>query len=282
MSPSQEVWRYLPFSEDTAGRQLALSESLLQEGLATPACYWYVAHQPALILGAAQKLEVLDLAKASQAGYTVYKRTSGGATVRASADFLSFDIAVPPTSSLWVSDITKAYAWLGQIWLLTLRDLGVSARLLTPQEARASRAALEETPEIARLAKLVCFGTLSAYEVVDEHTRKIVGLAQIRRRWGSLFQCGIPLHWSSEAFSQQFNLSSAEQNQLAAYLDQHVAGLSDLLDITLNIETVIATFEKNLRQTYPIELKPSKWSEAELAIATQLQGTKFLPVTSQL
>ncbi|HLJ81142.1 MAG TPA: hypothetical protein VKT52_06650, partial [Ktedonobacterales bacterium] len=51
-------WRVLRAAREPAARQFALSEALLTVGLPTtgrPALRWYIARQPALILGNGQK-----------------------------------------------------------------------------------------------------------------------------------------------------------------------------------------------------------------------------------
>ncbi len=271
---NREGWRYLPFDSSSTGRQLALSESLLTVSPTLPSLYWYTAESPSLILGAAQSLKSLD----PSTSYPVYKRTSGGATVLAGPDFLSLDVLLPPTSRLWQSDITAAYRWLGQTWLATLNRLGLATRLIEPAEARAAKAVLESLPLPARLLRLVCFGTLSSYEVVDRHGRKLVGLAQIKRRNGNLFQCGLPLHWPAGEFACCFALSADEQAQLTLLLTERATGLDDLLGWRPPIETIIKAFETSLTELWPVELQLGAWTEAELALAGKLQAEKFCPV----
>ncbi len=247
-----ESWKKLPpsLSDKTAGQQLNISENLLTE-LVTPTIWWYSAAKPALILGAAQKPSILDLAACEKAGIEVIKRTSGGALVLAEPEFLSLDITLPPDHPLIISDITESYRWLGECWLETLQRLGVEgARLVTVEEVRAERRARDNWNEQQRhehkLASLVCFGTLSPYEVAVGN-RKLVGLAQIRRRVGSLFQCGLPLHSQSNRIANLLVLSPADREILTEILSNRLTSFDQLFEgYVPNVADIISTFESVL------------------------------------
>jgi lipoate---protein ligase len=269
-----ETWRKLPFNTDSAGRQLALSESLLAQPI-TPTLYWYQARQEAFILGAGQKPEILDFAHAPEA----YKRTSGGTLVLAGADLLSLDVALPPDARLASSDITRAYLWFAETWVAALSRLGVNSYIVEPDAARTARANLEAASPDEKLVKAVCFGTLSAYEVVAEDGRKIVGLAQIRRRTGSLLQAGVHLHFAPEKFANALKLSDHERRILAQQLGERATGLDEVISPTPTVPQIIAAFEEALLETQPVTLTPAVWSSAELELTARLEAEKFLPVT---
>jgi len=271
---NRERWRRLPFSSAWAGWQLALSESLIKH-LAGPSLYWYQAAHPALILGAAQKPAILDLEACRQAGYEIYKRTSGGTLVLAGPELLSLDVALPPHSRLANSDVTLAYRWFAECWVTALARLGVPARLVEPEAARSAKLELEAAAPDTKLVKLVCFGTISSYEVVDQAGRKLVGLAQVKRRSGSLLQAGIPLHWPAEELARSLTLSAAEREHLAAELRQRAAGLDELLDRQPALEEIVEAFEESLRENWPVELQEGAWSVAEIEQAQALEQEKF-------
>ncbi len=271
---SREGWRRLPSNRAGAGRQLALSESLLHE-LHDPSLYWYQATHPALILGAAQKLPVLDLAACRKAELEVYKRTSGGTVVLAGADLVSLDVALPPFSQLASHDITLAYRWFAEVWIAALARLGVSARLVEPEEARAARLKLEAAPPEARLVKLVCFGTLSSYEVVAEDGRKLVGLAQVRRRNGSLLQAGIHLHWPAADFTERLALLDEQRESLTVALQQRAVGLDQLLGRRPSLEEISRVWEESLLENWPVDLEPKEWEVSELKQAEIFEREKF-------
>jgi lipoate-protein ligase A len=271
---NREAWRRLPFNRAGAGRQLALSESLLKN-LTVPTLYWYQAAHPALILGAAQKPEILDMAACRRAGFEIFKRTSGGTLVLAGSDLLSLDIALPPSSRLANSDVTLAYRWFAEGWIAALARLGVAARLVEPEAARTTREALEAAPADTRLVKLICFGTLSSYEVVDQSGRKLVGLAQVKRRSGSLLQAGIHLNWPAADFGRSLALTPPEKEYLTAELQQRAVGLDELMHRCPALAEIVAAFEESLRENWPVELQEGAWSVAELEQAQLLEKEKF-------
>ncbi|HEV2405220.1 MAG TPA: hypothetical protein VGR88_07195, partial [Ktedonobacterales bacterium] len=176
----------MPPSDDAPmGRQLALSEALLA-GLAEhpePALRWYVTSREALVLGNGQKPPVVDFMAARARGVGVFRRTSGGTAVLVDANALSMEVALPAGHALASSDIVRAYRWLGELWAEALRSLGVTqARAIPTEEVRALPALAKDDP-----VRLACYGTLSPWEVVVGE-RKLVGLCQLRRRAGVLYQ----------------------------------------------------------------------------------------------
>ena len=275
---SRERWRLLPFNNEVSGRQLALSETLTG-GLETPSLYWYEAAQPALILGAAQQPAILDLELSRQAGYTVYKRTSGGALVMAGPGFLCLDVALPPYSVLASRDVTRAYQWFGECWVDTLARLGVWSYLVQPWEARQAKLDLDSASETGQLVKLVCFGTISSYEVASEDGRKLVGLAQVKRRGASLLQAGFHWHWPGAEFARLLALPDEKRPGLVADLAKRAVGLEEVAGRTIGFAELTAAFEASLREMFDIELVPGDWTEEELARSFELQQEKFSPLT---
>jgi lipoate---protein ligase len=271
---SREKWRLLPFNAGLAGQQLALSESLTGP-LETPSLYWYEAARPAVILGAAQNPVILDLVACRQAGYALYKRTSGGAVVLAGPGFLSLDVALPPASLLASPDVTQAYRWFGQCWLDALARLNIGARLVTPEEARQTRLELEAASEAEKLVKLVCFGTLSSYEVVSEDGRKLIGLAQVKRRGASLLQAGLHRQWPAAEFARILALSEWQREALRGYLPERAIGLDEAAGRPVAFSEIIEAFETSLRERFDLELVTGRWEPAELNKAVELENEKF-------
>lgn len=274
---SRERWRLLPFNNEVSGRQLALSETLTG-GLETPSLYWYEAAQPALILGAAQQPSILDLQTSREAGYTVYKRTSGGALVMTGPGFLCLDVALPPYSVLASRDVTRAYEWFGECWVEALARLGVSSYLVDPAEARQERLGLNYLSEAEQLVKLVCFGTISSYEVASLDARKLVGLAQVKRRGASLLQAGFHRRWPGSEFARVLDLPAEKRPGLVSDLAKRAVGLEDVAGRSIPYPAIIEAFEVSLREQFDIELVPGDWTGEELARAAELQQEKFSPL----
>ena len=216
--------RVLPASAMPAAEQLAGSLALLAglEHTGVPAMRWYQFGRPALLLGSAQRLTEVDLAACAAAGIPVHRRRSGGGAVLGDS-LLLLDLALPAEDPLYTSDVTESYRWLGAVWAAALGALGIVARVVDIATARADAQLLDP------LLRRVCFGGLSPYEVVVER-RKVVGLAQARRRSGALFQAGVYLQWAPERTAALMTATPAERARLTAQLHARVAGLDDLAE----------------------------------------------------
>lgn len=260
MSIPQEEWRLLPYGEGPAGEELAAAEGLLA-GLAEggrPALRWYGARRPALVIGSGQRPHEVDGQAAAVAGVTVHRRASGGAAVLFVPGFLMQDIALPPGHPLYKADVSESYAWLGGVWAEALAALGVAAELIDVPSARA------DTRDADPLVRRACFGGRSPYEVLAGG-RKLVGLSQIRRRPGALFQAGLYARWPGRELAALLRLPPAERAATADALAARVAGLDELLPAPPPPEAIMGAFAGALARRHGVALAPDGWRPAELA-----------------
>jgi lipoate-protein ligase A len=129
-----------------------------------------------------------------------------------------------PTGRL-SSDLTESYRWVGD----RLLDL-VEGRRVEVDEARGDVAALRARSDpVSKLLLSACYGALSPHEIVDRESRKLVGLAQIRRRHAALFQIGILLRDQSRLADYLVVPDEATREQLRAELQRRSVGLESLL-----------------------------------------------------
>ena len=267
-------WRRLPFSDEPMGRQLALSEAVLSQLAATgaPALRWYVPAEPALVLGNGQKPGMADMNACRATGVRVYRRTSGGAAVFVSEDLLSMDVALPAGHPLDTSDVVRAYRWIGDVWFAALTSLGaVKARAIPTEEVRAIPALAKDDP-----LRLACFGTLSPWEVVVGK-RKLVGLCQVRRRPGTLYQIGVHLRFDSKALGALLDLNHNTRKTLGTRLHNAVVGLDEAVGRPVTADEVIAAVEHALTSTLGAQFTLADYTAAELADADRIQRERFLP-----
>jgi lipoate-protein ligase A len=132
---------------------------------------------PALVLGSAQRDDVVDAAAVAARGLAVARRRSGGGAVLVDpASCCWLDLVVPRGDALWDDDVVRSFGWVGETWAAALGSLGVAATV-----APAPR-----PPDDA--GRLVCFAGLGAGEVLVGG-RKVVGLSQRRTRGHARFQC---------------------------------------------------------------------------------------------
>ncbi|MSO47802.1 MAG: lipoate--protein ligase family protein [Thermoleophilia bacterium] len=140
-----------------------------------------IVSPPALVLGSAQS--EADAATEME----VVRRGTGGGAVLCDEGVLLIDLAVPAGHALSPENVTEAYRPLGEAVHHALVGLGVDCRTVGVAEARA----MDDARKAA--ARRACWAGLSPYEVVLGDGRKLVGLAQRRRRGAVLHQVAIPV-----------------------------------------------------------------------------------------
>jgi lipoate-protein ligase A len=274
-SPKTAPWRLLPFSDAPMGRQLALSEALLAElpTMGRPALRWYLPREPALVLGNGQKPGLVNLAACHEQGVRVYRRTSGGAAVLVTSDLLSLDVILPDTHPLATTDVVQAYRWIGELWQDALQTLGVAKAQAIPTEAVRAIPPLPKD-DVLRLA---CYGTLSPWEVVVGK-RKLVGLCQVRRRGGALYQTALHLRFDPKALGQFLDLNNNRRKTLATRLHNAAVGLDAAAGREIASDEVMRAVEETLAERFSARLIASDYTAAELAAADRVQRERFQPV----
>ena len=263
--------RRLPWSEEPADAQLAKSAALLAglEQTGAPALRWYRISPPALLLGSAQRLHEIDAAACRAAGIRLHRRGSGGGVVLADSTLLLLDLVLPHDDPRYRYDVTESYRWLGEVWAVALRALGLDARSVAVAEARA------DAQELDPLTRRVCFGALSPYEVAVG-PRKVVGLAQIRRRAGALFQAGVYLQWAPWRTAALMAAPEAERATLVGRLAGRVAGLDELLGWQVEAGVVERAVEQALADVAGLAPVDDDWSNRERA-AWQVDAPRYAP-----
>jgi lipoate-protein ligase A len=243
-------WHTYPLTIADQQKHIEQSERLLnaiQPG-DQPVLYWSLANPIGLVLGFSQKQNLLNPSAVTALNIPIYHRRAGGTAVLVGPHLLDLDVILPPDHSLLQADIVESYRWLGDIWVTTLRHLGVEARTVPPAEAHLQQARRKqpETSGYEQLMNRACYGSLSPYEVVVGR-RKVVGLCMIRRRCGTLLQAGVVLHWETTQLAQLLGQTDEEQQLLATGLLERAVGLDTLLGRVITYEEVINTFENYAR-----------------------------------
>lgn len=257
--------RLLPSESAPADAQIAAGIAMLaglEQGV--PAMRWYSVAPPALLLGMSQQRDLLDEAACGREGVAIHRRQSGGGVVLANDALLMLDVALPHNDPLASSDLTEAYRWLGEAAAAALGSLGAAVRIVPIQEARA------DTRELAPLLQKICFAGRSPYEVcAGEH--KIVGLAQIRRRHGALFQLGIYARWEPQRTAALLALPEQERPALTQALAARVAGIADLFDQPVVVAAVRQAIEGALEARSGFRIAPDQWRADERTVWAEAQ-----------
>lgn len=181
------------------------------------------------MLGRGVRAEDVNLAWCAARGIPVLGRRSGGGPVLWDADLVSLDVILPPGHPLAAHDVTLAYAWLGGAVADALAGLGALVGAVPLDVARGLQA---RSDAVSLEAARTCFGGVSPFEVLTTDGRKCVGLAQVRRASGTIFQCGILLHHDAQGLAAAVGRDPADAAVLAAALEERVVGVRDLVPHT--------------------------------------------------
>lgn len=235
-----ETWRLLPYDVGPPERHVRMADALVRRGR-VPSLWWHSTEDRVLLLGAGQTLRGADAA---------VRRHGGGTAVLAGPGVLGLDVMLPAGHPLAPPDVVETYRWLGAVWRAALHGLGVAAHLVTiPEARRATRDAL-----IAP----ACFGSLSPYEVTVEG-RKLVGLAQVRRRNGILLQAGVHQRFDADGLAAA--LAPDSSAGVASRLRAAATGLDEVGKISLPMlmSALHAALQAHLRVT----LADGEWEAEE-------------------
>lgn len=183
-------WRVVALQTGPAERLLADGMDLFDnlEPDDDPVLRWYCSDAPAIVLGRGQR----DLAIVA-GSHPVTTRFSGGGAVWLAPDVLSLDVLVPASHPWFTSQLGDVFELVGRRWAAALCALGVNDLVVYDGPATARRRGSERE----RLLAAVCYATRGRGEVLWRG-RKLVGLAQRRRRHGAMVQCGMLRRWAPQ------------------------------------------------------------------------------------
>jgi lipoate-protein ligase A len=165
---------------DASGQQevdwidLALRDPVMQ-----PAVRVWDYAAPEVVLGCSGKADGAMLERARAAGARLSKRPSGGGAVLAGPWLLGASAVLPQQHPFVATGIAQSYRWFGLAHAAWLQSIGIAARAVAAAQAPRAPA-----------LPWACFASLSHWEV-EAGGGKIVGLAQCRRRTGTVFSSAV-------------------------------------------------------------------------------------------
>ncbi len=175
--------------EEQARINAVLADPVIQPQL----LIWRYA-EPAVIMGRSQRPDTEVLQRGADRNVPVQQRGSGGGAVLAGPWMLSVTLFLPtthPAAELGIIDIFK---WFEAVWIKVLLEQGV-----TCQSADETMISESKTTAKQLGVEWACYAGLSHGELVSEDGRKLLGLAQIRKRHGVALVSGLhllPCDWS--------------------------------------------------------------------------------------
>ena len=163
--------------------QAALRQALA-DGVGEPAiASWHYA-DTALVLGRSQRPSPELAARADRARIGLVERLSGGGAVITGRWMLSVTLLLPPAHPLARMSLPAGYRAIGEACRQAMHTLGLPTLVAPPVPAPRTAAAELDW---------ACFASISHGELVSADGRKIVGLAQVRRRQGIAVCIGVLL-----------------------------------------------------------------------------------------
>jgi lipoate---protein ligase len=167
------------------------NDRALEQAVAIPHLALWSHRSSAIVLGVAQRPTKRMLRVARSLDIQLLRRGSGGGAVLVGPHLLSASLVVPPHHALSKSGAISAYQWFGRVHLAVLRKFGVRGTVVGDSAALS----LVRDPRASALrphAIWSCFAGTSVGEVVAfAKGKKLVGLAQRRRRTGTLLTSGV-------------------------------------------------------------------------------------------
>lgn len=157
----------------------------LDSGVQAPSAAMWSYSSVALVLGRSQKASVSMLERAGEEGVDVVVRAAGGGAVIAGPWMCSYTVLVPPDHAFARISLPRSYEVIGEAWRRALGRLGIPTDLAP--RVTAGPAGVDHA------GRWACFASLSCGELVGPDNRKIVGLAQARRRTGVAICAGLLL-----------------------------------------------------------------------------------------
>ena len=137
--------------------------------------------RPAVVLGSTQSHELVDFDRATELGFEVTRRRSGGGVVILQPhDHAWIDVTVPRDHPLWLDDVERATWWLGEAWCTALASTAGVGKWAVHHDRLAAHG-----PDRA-----VCFAAVGPGEVTRDG-RKVVGISQRRTKDAARFQCTV-------------------------------------------------------------------------------------------
>lgn len=221
----------------------ATEQQQIRQTLATEICApgWLLNryNKPAIILGAAQRPDEQQLARAAAQGVELVRRKSGGGAVMAGAEMLSVSVFLPRHHPISKGSTVKAYHWIGALWQKVFASYGLYSHLPNTEEIARSK---QRTELLS--TDWACYGGVAHGELLDQQGRKLLGVAQIRSRYGCVLTCGLylyPPNWRLLARVVK------DQPELAGSLAPYNASVHCLAGT--DSESVIASLPRRI-QTY--------------------------------
>ena len=151
--------------------------ALLDAGVTRPRLMMWQYSLPALVLGRSQRPSPELLGRAMDEGIALVSRSSGGGAVMAGPWMLSLTLLLPASHELARASLPAGYRSVGEACRRALGRFRLRTEIAQGAATRSSTQPPQPGPP-----DWACFATVSHGELLAAGDRKIVGIAQVRRR----------------------------------------------------------------------------------------------------
>ncbi len=245
---------------------MALDEAILEavgQGESLPTLRFYAWDPPCVSLGVAQPFRDVDLKRLRAKRWDLVRRSTGGRAIL-HTDELTYAVIAPIDNPHLAGGVLESYRHLSAGLVAGLQHMGMSV------EIECEKQLTEE-----ERGNPVCFQAPSAYEITVEQ-RKLIGSAQVRRRFGILQHGTLPLKGDITRICEVLQFGSEEDRTSAAdALRSRAATVEDLLGKPLSWEMAAQAMSAGFRQALDLQLEFGEPTPGELSRAEELQGEHF-------
>lgn len=191
---------------------------------------WHLWHyqSPAVVLGCSQRPDAGQAERAARLGLPLLQRRSGGGAVLEGPWMLGLSVFLPKEHPHHLASLVQSYRWLARLIEQSLELHNIEAYALPPELVPSKQ---PDDP-----LQWACFANFSAWELADAAGRKLVGLAQIRKKAGLLLVAGVLLDQSPWQDLVEVMGQPQEHTALLEERTAHCGGLvGDQLALTLGL-----------------------------------------------
>ena len=259
-------WRLIHSPPAHGGWNMALDEAILEavgRGESLPTLRFYAWVPPCISLGVAQSIHDVDLKRLHTKRWDLVRRPTGGRAIL-HTDELTYAVIAPIANPHVSGGVLDSYRHLSAGLIAGLQHMGMSAEI--ESEKQLSK---EER------GNPVCFQAPSAYEITVKH-RKLLGSAQVRRRYGILQHGTLPLKGDITRICEVLQFDSEEDRTSAAdALRKRAATVEGLLGEPYSWESAAVAMSEGFRQALDLQFELGDPSPGEFTRAEDLQRERF-------
>lgn len=264
------AWRLVVDDAPRSGAaNMAIDQAVAEAcaaGESLPTVRFYRWKPPAVSLGRLQPVGDIDEQRATELGYEIVRRPTGGRAILHTDEF-TYSVAAPMEHPLMRGGVMDAYLRISNALIAGLQFLGVPADK-APGDVRVG-------PDVSA----VCFETPSAYEITAGG-RKLMGSAQSRRANYVLQHGSLPLVGDITRLIDVLALPPEQAARLRAELRSRACTLAQALGVDdgsalVTFERVADAMQRGFESALHLDFRSAGLTADEVRRSARLIRTQF-------